>query len=49
MVADLTLEKVKQVVRQREAVQKQQTILHCREQLFDIMESYLKRDKRSSS
>ena len=49
MVADLMLEKVKQVVRQREAVQKQQTILHRREQLSDIMESYLKRDKRSSS
>ena len=46
---DLTLEKAKQIVRQREAVQKQQTFLHHREQPSETMVSYLKGDKRSSS
>ena len=49
MNADLTLEKAKQIVRQREAVQKQQTILHRGEQPSETMVSYLKGDKRSSS
>ena len=43
------LKKAKQIVRQREAVQKQQTILHRGEQPSETMVSYLKGDKRSSS
>ena len=46
---DLTLEKAKQIVRQREAVQKQQTILCHGEQTSEMMMSNLKGDKRSSS
>ena len=49
MVADLMLDKAKQIVRQHEAVQKQQTILHCGEQPSETTVSYLKGDKRSSS
>ena len=49
MDTDLTPEKVKQIVRQRKAVQKQQTILHHGEQPSEMMVSYLKGDKRSSS
>ena len=49
MDANLTLQKVKQIVRQREAVQKQQTILHREEQPSEMMVNYLKGDKRSSS
>ena len=48
MDADLALEKATQIVRQREAVQKQQTILHRGEQPSETMVSYLKGDKRSS-
>ena len=49
MDANLMLEKAKQIVRQRKVVQKQQTILHHREQPSEMMVSYLKGDKRSSS
>ena len=49
MDPDLTLEKAKLIVRQREAVQKQQTILNDWEKLAEIMESYVNTDGRSSS
>ena len=49
MDPNLMLEKAKQIVRQRETVQKQQTILNHWERLAETTVSYLKTDKRSSS
>ena len=49
MDPDLTLEKAKQIVRQREAVQKQQMILNHEERLAETTVSYVKTDRRSSS
>ena len=49
MDPDLTLEKAKQIVRQREAVQKQQTILNHGERLAETTVSYINTNRRSSS
>ena len=49
MDPDFTLEKAKQIVRQREAVQKQRTILNHGERLAEMMVSYVNTDRRSSS
>ena len=49
MDPDLMLEKAKQIVRQREAVQKQQMILNHGERLAETMVSYVNTDRRSSS
>ena len=49
MDPDLTLEKAKQIVRQREAVQKQQTLFNHKERLAETMVNYVNTDRRSSS
>ena len=49
MDPDLTLEKAKQIVRQCEAIRKQQTILNDGEKLAEMTVSYVKTDRRSSS
>ena len=46
---DLLLEKAKQIVRQHEAVQKQQTSLNHGERLAETTLSYVKTNRRSSS
>ena len=47
MDADCTLEKAEQIIRQREAVQKQQSILNHGEQPTEMTLSYVNTDKRS--
>ena len=50
MDANLTLEKAKQIVRQHEAVQKQQTTLHRGEQPSETMVSYVSsRERRGAA
>ena len=49
MDSELTLEKAKQLVRQCEAVQKQQIILQHGEKLAETSVSYVKTDRSSSS